>query len=62
MKGYQWWWGFEYTDQDMTTSYDKQIQVADVLVVPTDREVYLSLESDGGLIVNDDPATRPTTR
>ena len=55
VKGYQWWWGFEYTDQDMATSYDKQIQVADVLVVPTGREVYLSLESDGGLIVNDDP-------
>jgi cytochrome c oxidase subunit 2 len=56
VKGYQWWWGFEYTDQDMATSYDKQIEVADVLVIPTGREVYLSLESDGGLIVNDDPA------
>ena len=56
VKGYQWWWGFEYTDQDMATSYDKQIEVADVLVVPTGREVYLSLEADGGLIVNDDPA------
>jgi cytochrome c oxidase subunit II len=56
VKGYQWWWGFEYTDEEMATSYDKQISVADVLVIPTGREVYLSLESDGGLIVNDDPA------
>jgi cytochrome c oxidase subunit 2 len=55
VKGYQWWWGFEYTDEDMATSYDKQIQVADVLVIPVGRQVYLSLESNGGLIVNDDP-------
>ena len=55
VKGYQWWWGYEYTDQDMVTSYDKPLEVADVLVIPEDREVYLSLESDGGLIVNDDP-------
>jgi cytochrome c oxidase subunit 2 len=55
VKGYQWWWGYQYTDQDMATSYGKPLEVADVLVIPEDREVYLSLESDGGLIVNDDP-------
>ncbi|MEO8475601.1 MAG: cytochrome c oxidase subunit II [Actinomycetota bacterium] len=55
VKGYQWWWGFEYTDQDMATSYDKALEVADVLVVPAGREIYLSLEANGGLIVNDDP-------
>ena len=55
VKGYQWWWGFEYTDEEMVTSYDKQIEVADVLVIPTGREIYLSLQAEGGLIVNDDP-------
>jgi cytochrome c oxidase subunit II len=48
--GHQWWWGFEYTDDDMTVSYDPQthVQTADVMVIPTDRQVYLSLESEGG--------------
>ncbi len=57
VKGYQWWWGFEYTDEDMATSYDAQIETADVLVIPADREVYLSLEAEGGLIVGDDAYT-----
>ena len=25
VKGYQWWWGFEYTDQDMTGYGDKPV-------------------------------------
>jgi cytochrome c oxidase subunit 2 len=58
VKGQQWWWDFEYTDDDMRTSYGdgKAIRTADVLVIPEDRVVYLSLEGGGGLIVKDDPA------
>ncbi|HUF58849.1 MAG TPA: cytochrome c oxidase subunit II [Actinomycetota bacterium] len=58
VEGYQWWWGFEYTDDDMQTSYgdNKQIRTADVLVIPEDRVVYLSLVGAGGQIVKDDPA------
>ena len=50
VEGYQWWWGFVYTDGDMTTDYEPNgpITVADVLVIPAERPVYLSLESEGG--------------
>jgi cytochrome c oxidase subunit 2 len=50
VKGYQWWWGFEYADPDMKVGYgdQKQIQIADVMVVPTGRQVYLSLSAEGG--------------
>ena len=52
VQGHQWWWGFEYTDDDMKTTYDDKgpITVADVMVIPAGRPVYLSLESVGGLI------------
>jgi cytochrome c oxidase subunit II len=52
VEGYQWWWGFEYTDPDMRRQYgDREpIRVADNLVIPEDRLVYLSLEAAGGLI------------
>ena len=52
VQGHQWWWGFEYTDDDMKTTYDDEgpITVADVMVIPADRPVYLDLESVGGLI------------
>jgi cytochrome c oxidase subunit 2 len=52
VEGHQWWWGFVYTDDDMTTSYDdnSSIHVADVMVIPAGRPVYLDLESVGGLI------------
>ena len=50
VEGFQWWWGFEYTDDDM--QYDSgdhlPIRTADVLVIPEDRVVYLSLEGAGG--------------
>jgi cytochrome c oxidase subunit 2 len=57
VEGFQWWWGFEYTD-DMRTNYGDraQIRTADVLVIPEDRVVYLSLEGAGGQIVQQDPA------
>ncbi len=59
MKGYQWWWGFEYPDEDMAVDYgdNPPIEIADVMVVPTGREVYLSLEAHGGGArdANDDP-------
>ena len=50
VEGYQWWWGFVYTDEDMTTDFEPNgpITVADVLVIPEDRPVYLSLEAKGG--------------
>jgi cytochrome c oxidase subunit 2 len=57
VKGYQWWWGFEYPD--LATGYgdQKPVQIADVMVVPTGRQVYLSLSSEGGGAkdANDDP-------
>jgi cytochrome c oxidase subunit 2 len=58
VKGLQWWWDFEYRDPDMRTSYGDglPIRTADVLVIPEDRVVYLSLEGAGGLIKKDDPA------
>jgi cytochrome c oxidase subunit 2 len=57
VRGYQWWWGFEYRDEDMRTTYGDRapIRTADVLVIPEDRVVYLSLEGAGGGIVKDDP-------
>jgi cytochrome c oxidase subunit 2 len=50
VQGYQWWWGFEYTDEDMRTSYGDQgpIIVADTLVVPVDQAVQLTLTTAGG--------------
>jgi cytochrome c oxidase subunit 2 len=50
VEGYQWWWGFAYTDADMKTDYapNGPITVADVLVIPAGRPVFLSLESKGG--------------
>lgn len=60
VEGYQWWWGFEYTDEDMRRSYGDRgpIRIADNLVIPEDRVVYLSLEAAGGQIGGgkDDPA------
>lgn len=52
VEGHQWWWGFVYTDDDMKTTYDNEgpITVADVMVIPAGRPVYLDLESVGGLI------------
>ncbi len=52
VQGHQWWWGFVYTDDDMKTTYDDKgpITVADVMVIPAGRPVYLDLESVGGLI------------
>jgi cytochrome c oxidase subunit 2 len=48
VKGYQWWWGFEYTDEEMTTAWDQPVISADVLVVPVDTPVQLTLVSEGG--------------
>jgi cytochrome c oxidase subunit II len=50
VKGYQWWWGFEYTDPDMTVDYGDHgpIVTADALVIPAGETVQLSLESAGG--------------
>ena len=52
VQGHQWWWGFVYTDAEMKTTYDTNgpITVADVMVIPAGRPVYLDLESVGGLI------------
>jgi cytochrome c oxidase subunit II len=50
VQGYQWWWGFQYTDPDMRVDYDKDtsIETADVLVIPAGRTVELALTSLGG--------------
>ncbi|MEX0984943.1 MAG: cytochrome c oxidase subunit II [Actinomycetota bacterium] len=50
VKGYQWWWGFEYTDPEMTVGYGSSgpIVTADTLVVPVGQTVDLSLEAVGG--------------
>ncbi len=50
VEGYQWWWGFKYTDPDMAVSYGDRdaIVTADVLVIPTGRTIDLSLTSLGG--------------
>ncbi len=50
VEGHQWWWGFRYTDPDMKNAKGGPTTTADVLVIPTGRPVYLSLESVGGLI------------
>lgn len=59
VRGFQWWWGFEYTDEDMRANYGDraQIQTADVLVIPEDRVVSLSLEAGGGQIGGDEEAS-----
>ena len=50
VEGYQWWWGFRYTDPDMAVNYGDHdaIVTADVLVIPTGRTIDLSLTSLGG--------------
>jgi cytochrome c oxidase subunit 2 len=50
VQGYQWWWGFQYTDEDMRVNYGQRgpITVADVLVIPAQRTVNLTLVSEGG--------------
>lgn len=57
VQGYQWWWGFQYTDDDMKVSYGTQgpIITADTLVIPAQRTVYLALQADGGLIGGANP-------
>jgi len=59
VEGYQWWWGFEYTDDDMRTNYGDRVEIrtADVLVIPEDRVVYLSLEGAGGDIGGSEEAS-----
>jgi cytochrome c oxidase subunit II len=54
VEGFQWWWGFSYPDEDMATDWDTPITIADTMVVPTGRDVYLSLESMGGGAKDDD--------
>jgi cytochrome c oxidase subunit 2 len=55
VRGFQWWWEFKYTDEDMRTSYGDgtEIRTADVLVIPEDRVIYLSLKAEGGDIGGD---------
>ena len=48
VKGYQWWWGFEYPDLVTGFGDQKPVEIADDMVVPTGREIYLSLSSEGG--------------
>ena len=57
VEGFQWWWGFQYTDSDMKVGYGTSpgpITTADVMVIPAGRTVYLSLEAMGGGAHNTD--------
>jgi cytochrome c oxidase subunit 2 len=57
VQGYQWWWGYQYLDEDLKVDYGDHgpITTADVLVIPTNTTINLSLESAGGLIGGDNP-------
>jgi cytochrome c oxidase subunit II len=57
VSGYQWWWEFSYTDDDMKTAYGDHnpITVPDAMVIPVQREVYLTLEAKGGSIGEPNP-------
>src|SRR5207237_10230880 len=59
VEGYQWWWGFRYTDPDMADNYGDHaaIVTADVMVIPTGRTIDLSVTSLGGCA--DSPAGVP---
>jgi cytochrome c oxidase subunit 2 len=61
VQGYQWWWGFEYTDPGMTTTYGQQgpITVADVLVIPAGKTIDLAVTSAGGLVNGPGPDGQP---
>jgi len=61
VEGHQWWWGFSYTDGDMKTTYGTNgpITTGDVMVIPTGRTVYLSLESKGGVLGGGVPPPNP---
>ena len=50
VQGYQWWWGFQYTDPDMAVNYGTHgpITTADVMVIPAGRTIDLTLRSKGG--------------
>ena len=56
VRGFQWWWEFEYPDLKRTYGELEPVRVADVLVIPVDRPVYLSLEAGGGGVAGDEPA------
>jgi cytochrome c oxidase subunit 2 len=51
VEGYQWWWGFQYTDADMQVGYGEPpvpITTADVMVIPVGKTIDLSLVAAGG--------------
>jgi cytochrome c oxidase subunit 2 len=50
VQGYQWWWGFQYTDDSMKVDYGDHgpITTADVMVIPANVTIDLSLRSEGG--------------
>lgn len=53
--GHQWWWQFDYTDPDIGFSDTVPLKTANQLVIPEDTPVYLTLQSEGGLITGNDP-------
>jgi cytochrome c oxidase subunit II len=57
VEGYQWWWGFEYTDPEMRQQFGdlNPVRIADTLVIPEDRVVALELHAEGGQIKGDTP-------
>ncbi len=48
VEGHQWWWGFVYTDLKTTYGDQGPITTADVMVIPEDTDVWLTLTTAGG--------------
>jgi len=55
VKGHQWWWEFEYPDAGIALGDGAPLITANELVIPTDRPVYVALESVGGQITGPNP-------
>ena len=44
--GHQFWWEYRYTDPDMKTASGNPITTANVMVIPENKTVYLSIEAE----------------
>ncbi len=57
VSGFQWWWQFKYMDSDMVAGYGNNVPItlADAMVIPVGRQVYLTIDSSGGFIGGANP-------
>ena len=55
--GHQWWWKYQYTDADRQTTAETPgpITIANELVIPTGRVVYLTITSEAGGLTREEP-------